>query len=173
MMTCPKCNAPVSDYMNVGKAHFGLCHTCRLHFFAGANLFSSWRDQSEEEQREIHNGWVVEKNYRQWTDPMTVDEAKVLLTTCVRSELRDHAFGDMEVTWLDKQGNVVADGYYGSSSHVGFDGSAFKGEDARELRSCGSEGEVSRNDETGPDEFRQGEIMPGLTLAGVRKELEG
>lgn len=174
MFTCPKCHSPISDYFNAGKAHFGLCHACRIHFFAGSNLFSSWRDQTEEEQRRIHHEWTVERKYRQWTDPSTVEEARIVLSTCVRSELRDHAFGDMEVTWTDRQGNVVADGYFGSGgASVYFDGSSFEGNDARALRDSGVVGEISRNDSTGPEDFREGEIMPGLTLAGVLKELEG
>jgi hypothetical protein len=50
----------------------------------------------------------------------------------------------------------------------------FSGEDARKLRYCGTEGEMSRNDMTGPDSYSEGSIMPGLlTLEGVHKELTG
>lgn len=52
--TCPECHAETGtfhdhDYVNVGKAHFGVCETHRKFWRIGWNLFSSWRDESEEE----------------------------------------------------------------------------------------------------------------------------
>jgi hypothetical protein len=47
----------------------------------------------------------------------------------------------------------------------------FKNADARELRHCGTEGQVERNDETGPEDYQEGVTMPGLTLEGVLKEI--
>ena len=49
------------------------------------------------------------------------------------------------------------------------DGS-FSGSDARELLRCGSLS-ASRNDMTGPETYQEGNVMPGLTLEGVRKEI--
>jgi hypothetical protein len=46
----------------------------------------------------------------------------------------------------------------------------FRGKDAAEVRNCGKL-QVERNDETGPDEYIEGQTMPGLTLEGVRQEL--
>ena len=48
---------------------------------------------------------------------ITPDQAKKLLNVCVRLELKDHAFGDMEVTWVavNNEGLVtheVATGYF-------------------------------------------------------------
>lgn len=104
---------------------------------------------------------------------MTLEEAKKLLDECVREELRDHAFGDSEVTWM-RGGEEVANGYYGSTAAVG--GSIphpweFKGHEAQELRECGRLGAVERNDSTGDDVYREGECRYGLTLAGVLAEL--
>jgi hypothetical protein len=48
---------------------------------------------------------------------------------------------------------------------------SFKGNEARRLRECGIEGKIERNDETGPDEFVVGQVMPGLTKAGVLEEI--
>ena len=49
---------------------------------------------------------------------MTFEEARKRLSQCLRGELRDHAFGDCEITWfvLNSDGMVVAeaaDGYFG------------------------------------------------------------
>lgn len=107
---------------------------------------------------------------------MNLSEAKEVLAGCIRSELRDHAFGDTEVLWL-KDGKQVAAGYFGRDADVWFsseDGpstDSFTNVEARELRNCGVVGVVERNDETGPDEFVEGQIMPGLTAEAVLEEI--
>lgn len=102
---------------------------------------------------------------------MEIDEAKALLRECTRSENRDHAFGDVEVFWT-KNGVQVAEGYFGGTTQqVMFGDVTIQGTTARELRYCGIEGHIDRNDETGPEEYSEGSIMPGLTLEGVRSEL--
>jgi len=105
---------------------------------------------------------------------MNLQEAKTLLDGCERLELRDHAFGDKEVTWK-KDGIVIAIGYAGSAAAsvtITVDPTAsFGNDDARSLMSCGTPGSVGRNDETGPEQFVEGQTMPGLTLEGVRQEL--
>jgi len=104
----------------------------------------------------------------------SLDEAKKVLDGCVRSELRDHAFGDAEVFW-EKDGKEVASGYFGGSiaSVSGGEIGSFDGQDARVLRSCGTEGEIERNDETGPDTYAEGDTMPGLSKGDVFHELTG
>jgi hypothetical protein len=116
---------------------------------------------------------------------MTLEEAKMLLTDSVRCELRDHAFGDREVSWYRQDGKMIADGYFGGGkSCVSFivprdensdDGwetlADFEGEEAQELAKCGTVGQVERNDSTGPPTYSDGACMPGLTLKGVRDEL--
>jgi hypothetical protein len=111
---------------------------------------------------------------------LTLDQAKQALEGTTRHELRDHAFGDMEVTWVKKEDNhevEVASGYFGGTASVGFldpdpskSSGSFVDDDARQLLQCG-ELEVERNDSVGPDKFVEGSCMPGLTLQGVRKEL--
>lgn len=112
---------------------------------------------------------------------MTLEEAKKILDACKRCELRDHAFGDREIYWFDSRGAEVAFGYFGGDSKpcVGItvegdeaDGE-FYGHAARELAKCGQEGAIDRNDETGPDTYRDGACMPGLTMEGVKKEICG
>lgn len=107
---------------------------------------------------------------------MNLEEAKKFLENTDRYELRDHAFGDIEVTWI-LNGDAVAGGYFGgrqasvwidSESHVAFDD-----DEARQLQSCGTLTTVERNDETGPAVFHAGVAMPGLTSEGVFEELTG
>lgn len=113
---------------------------------------------------------------------MTLDEAKAVLSTCTREELRDHAFGDCEVYWIREgapalvDGDEVASGYFGSDERIvsvsdGLFHETFRGDDADALRSCGTRGRVERNDSTGPDEYHEGDCLPGLTSEGVLDEL--
>jgi hypothetical protein len=108
---------------------------------------------------------------------MTLNEAKALLSTTKRSELRDHAFGDCEVYWeregeTAELGNEVAYGYFGGDgAQVTIGEAHFTHEEARQLRQCGSLGAVGRNDSTGPATYTEGQAMPALTLAGVLEEL--
>jgi hypothetical protein len=115
---------------------------------------------------------------------MDISEAKEKLNACERAELRDHAFGDTEVFWY-KDGVLVANGYFsGTTADVWIESNhtlgdpnrvsiTFHGAESHELRKCGTEGPVSRNDETGPDDYVEGEIMPGLSKGDVYHELTG
>jgi len=111
------------------------------------------------------------------SNTITLDEARTILNTCTRSELRDHAFRDREVYW-ERGGEEVGFGYFGGGANsVGVDWEgrhgSFSGAEARALSTCGSRGAIERNDETGPDRYSDGACMPGLTLEGVKKELCG
>lgn len=105
---------------------------------------------------------------------MELDEVIYLLMSSSREELRDHAFGDAEVYW-SRNGKAIAVGYFGSTSGVSvtFEGqtTSFLDKDADRLRYLGTLAKVERNDETGPDQYQEGNCMPGLTLAGVFKEI--
>lgn len=108
---------------------------------------------------------------------MELEQAVEILEGCERWELRDHAFGDTEVTWT-KEETQIASGYFsGSITDVCFGADylwvKFEGDDARRLRECGTESHVSRNDETGPDDYTEGDIMPGLSKGDVYHELTG
>ena len=125
---------------------------------------------------------------------MSLEVAKKFLAQNFKAECRDHAFGDAEVTWCrvpfpeddesapDIDGEIVANGYYSGRDATVlieatvFDGvdyvqSGFDGKDADALLECCKSAVIDRNDETGPDEFVRGQVMPGLTLEGVRKEI--
>jgi len=107
---------------------------------------------------------------------MDIKQAKQILNSATRYELRDHAFGDTEVTW-ENAGIEIGGGYFGSGIAEVFLNTAedvvFRGELAHQLRSCGHNLVVERNDETGPEQYNEGVTMPGLTLEGVRRELCG
>jgi hypothetical protein len=102
---------------------------------------------------------------------MNFEEAKELLSTSVRWELRDHAFGDTEFGW-QIGGEEIGNGYAGGGRcTVTVGGTSFADDAARELRNCGVLGEVHRNDETGPDTYAEGQVMDGLSQADVLAEL--
>ncbi len=44
---CPKCLSN-DGYLNVGKTHWFVCHKHKARWCYGANIFSSWRHESEE-----------------------------------------------------------------------------------------------------------------------------
>ncbi len=112
---------------------------------------------------------------------ISLADAKALLNTCARSELRDHAFGDREVSWTDDDGHEL--GFYcnsGRAPHMVYveryeDGKKVEAAEFHDysLLKCGKSARIERNDSTGPDTYQDGACMPGLTLAGVRKELTG
>jgi len=103
---------------------------------------------------------------------LSFEEAKALLSTCTRSELRDHAFGDREIYFEDAAGNAVAEGYSGSGDvSIEISGSHFVGIEAQQLILLGHVGAVERNDSSGPDEYVDGKVTPGLTIGGVFDEL--
>ncbi len=48
---CPTTRGPDGIY-NAGRLHRGACHTHRTTWMLGSGLFSSWRDETEAQQRE-------------------------------------------------------------------------------------------------------------------------
>jgi hypothetical protein len=51
---CPVCHR-IDGIANAGKSHRAYCKEHRTSWRVGVNLYSSWRDQTEEEQRRIWN----------------------------------------------------------------------------------------------------------------------
>ena len=49
---CPFCHKQ-DGFANAGKSHRFFCKEHRVSWPVGSNLFSSWRDETEEEQRRI------------------------------------------------------------------------------------------------------------------------
>ena len=48
--TCPECGQ-TDGYLNIGRGHWFYCRQHRVRWFVGSNLFGSWREQTEAEQR--------------------------------------------------------------------------------------------------------------------------
>lgn len=49
---CPKCGK-TDGYINIGRSHWFSCEKHKTKWCIGSNLFSSWKDETEEEQRAI------------------------------------------------------------------------------------------------------------------------
>lgn len=47
---CPGCGKH-DGYVNRGKEHWAVCVPHRVKWFIGANLFSSWKEETPEQQR--------------------------------------------------------------------------------------------------------------------------
>jgi hypothetical protein len=47
---CPHCGQ-TNGCMNIGRDHWFVCHTHKTKWCIGSNLFSSWREQTEEDWR--------------------------------------------------------------------------------------------------------------------------
>jgi hypothetical protein len=45
---CPECGK-TDGYLNIGRAHWFVCHEHRVRWCAGHNLFSGWREEDEAE----------------------------------------------------------------------------------------------------------------------------
>ena len=56
--TCPRCHKS-DGYINVSSTHFFVCHEHKLKWCVGSNLFSSWREQTEQEQRAIYDRFGI------------------------------------------------------------------------------------------------------------------
>jgi hypothetical protein len=61
---CPTCGRNDGLY-NVYKQHWFVCHTHKVRWTIGSNLFSSWRDETEDEQR---GRWAVVEDYQDIRD---------------------------------------------------------------------------------------------------------
>jgi hypothetical protein len=48
---CPECGSQ-DGYLNIGQSHWVFCEKHQTRWCIGSNLFSSWRDETEEEQLE-------------------------------------------------------------------------------------------------------------------------
>jgi hypothetical protein len=57
---CPHCHK-TNGYINVGRSHWFLCDEHKVKWCAGANLFSGWREETEEEQRRAYYAHGIDK----------------------------------------------------------------------------------------------------------------
>jgi hypothetical protein len=66
---CPTCHK-TDGYINIGRGHWFYCKEHSVTWLIGSNLFSSWRDQTEEQQREVYDqlGFEQFTEVESWTD---------------------------------------------------------------------------------------------------------
>jgi len=79
---CPHCHRN-DGYLNIGTDHWFICHTHRVKWVRGANLFSSWRYETETDWE--HNQTRIAE-YREieplWAPPSRETEHSSLCETC-------------------------------------------------------------------------------------------
>jgi hypothetical protein len=51
---CPQCGKN-DGYTNIGRGHWFYCSAHNTKWWAGSNLFSTWRDETKEEQERQYN----------------------------------------------------------------------------------------------------------------------
>ena len=51
---CPHCHNH-DGYINVSRSHWFVCDEHKVKWLVGSNLFSDWRQQTEDEQRRIYD----------------------------------------------------------------------------------------------------------------------
>jgi hypothetical protein len=52
--TCPVCHKS-DGFLNVGRSHWHYCKEHKTTWCSGSNLFSSWRNETEDEQRKLYD----------------------------------------------------------------------------------------------------------------------
>jgi hypothetical protein len=70
---CPTCGKN-DGYLNAGRTHVFYCREHKVSWIFGANMFSSWKDETEEEQREKYK--LIEDFER--VEPLWPDDAHVV-----------------------------------------------------------------------------------------------
>lgn len=45
---CPECKTGNDGYLNIGGSHWIVCETCKTTWCCGYNLFSDWKDETQE-----------------------------------------------------------------------------------------------------------------------------
>jgi hypothetical protein len=51
---CPRCSK-TDGYINIGRSHWFFCKAHRTKWWVGSNIFSSWREQTEDQQRRAYD----------------------------------------------------------------------------------------------------------------------
>jgi len=67
---CPECRRH-DGYLNIGRAHWFVCHTHRVKWCVGDNLFSTWKFQTEAHWQQ---NWARIRSYRA-VEPLRSDAA--------------------------------------------------------------------------------------------------
>jgi hypothetical protein len=72
---CPTCGKN-DGYLNAGRTHVFYCREHKVSWIFGANMFSSWKDETEEEQREKYK--LIEDFER--VEPLWPENANVVFS---------------------------------------------------------------------------------------------
>lgn len=87
---CPECGSN-DGYLNVGAEHWFHCREHETRWFVGVNLFSGWREESEEDW---HRNVEVLANYT---------EVEPLLPSWARPSSREEFFEELRAKgWIDE-----------------------------------------------------------------------
>lgn len=123
---CPQCGQD-DGFINVGRSHWFFCKAHKTSWCIGSNLFSSWREQSEEEQRRIYDeiglDEFTEVEPLPCTDPRfgckmyqpqtpTTPKRADALRTHELERLQNLAFDLIKVCELEKSGIRDGDGHW-------------------------------------------------------------
>jgi len=70
---CPECGRN-DGYVNIGRGHWFICKEHKAMWFIGSNLFSDWKGETEEEQRERFDfyglgSYEEVKPWHRWSQP--------------------------------------------------------------------------------------------------------
>ena len=79
---CPHCMGS-DGFLNIGRDHWGICRKHQAKWYIGSNLFSGWRDETEEDW--LRNSYKI-AGYRQvepifpayWTASANKSSAKII-----------------------------------------------------------------------------------------------
>ena len=98
---CPRCHS-TDGYVNFGRDHWFTCNTHKVRWLFGANIFSSWRYESEEEWRENHAQY---DNYEEVEPYFYADSqaTEPVVETSAELEGREREEGDLDL-FLSKVG---------------------------------------------------------------------
>jgi hypothetical protein len=72
---CPTCGG-CDGYLNLRRDHWMVCHACKTRWVIGANLFSSWRDETE---ADWERNYLLLSGYRQVKPIRPANDADMLV----------------------------------------------------------------------------------------------
>jgi hypothetical protein len=108
--SCPVCGGS-DGHINVGRSHWFRCDEHKVAWCIGSNLFSAWRDESQEEQRNLYER-IGMSEYR-IVEPLSEEEnlpANRFDVEDIQSLPRLGPFADGEEEKIDLQFEMVEDG---------------------------------------------------------------
>jgi hypothetical protein len=105
--SCPVCGGN-DGYINIGRSHWFRCDEHRAAWGFGSNLFSSWKEQTREEQKRLYDE-IGMSEYR-IVEPLSEDENRpenLFAEESIKSLPRLGAFDDGEGKKIDFEFEVI------------------------------------------------------------------